>query len=353
MQNKFLTRSICFWSFGLTLLLILPNIANAHVIYPYEVVFQTPTWQSIKKQYSVSLAQDAEKMPIQKENVESPVSQEEAPPQPANPQELRDAIKQTTELLRDIQRLKKLAVRNKVTGIEELSVIQAQIIEFQNRLKAAKVSTGREILEDFWQENFWEQITPLRLKIELPNELREIAKRLKEADRLIASPAMQKAFVGLGVNLDAVKNKITEIRAAYENAKSLYDANNLEEIDEAMQIIRENGNHPGNITSMMFGIRETWNRLRQIRDEELRNAIKEALQPIIEAINEGDYQEAQFLQNEIGQELDRIINKALEAGLRGNKRNDLLNRLNKLENLLEEKSGQQGAAKEEPSRMGP
>lgn len=333
-------KKIIFLIFSFGIYFIVSNGASAHLIYPYKPVYKTPILSSIKNNANVRLAQDAppEVTPVEKREAPS-LEGEEAPPQPLNPQELKDAIRQTSDLIREIRRLKKQAVRNKVNGVtEELNALEAQVIEFQKRLKAAKIQDGREVLEDFWQENFWEQINPLRIKIDLPNELREIAKRLKEAERMLATQSTQKAFTGLGINLEAVKSKLAEIRAAYENTQNLYNAGNIDEVDEAMQVIREPGNHPGNILGILSGARETWNRLRQIRDQAIRDAIKEVLQPIIDAINDSDYQEAQFLQNEIGQELDRIFIKAMQANMRSNNRNDILKRLDKLENLLGEKS---------------
>lgn len=253
------------------------------------------------------------------------------------PGEIKNVVGQiNNDLRREVKNLRKLAKINKVGGVDEdLNAFDAKLDDIHARLKATALEEAREVLEDFYRENYYEQLNPIRTKIELPKELKEIDKRLRESEKLVGNKSVQKAFDGLGIKVEAVKNKLTEMRAAYETAKNLLATGNFEDLEETFQPLREV--HSGTVSGVLQGIREIWSRIRQVRDLEVRDALIRFLAPAVNAINEGDYEELMFIQEEIGQEFDRLLEKALRANLRGRTRSDFLERLQQLDSLIEGK----------------
>lgn len=252
------------------------------------------------------------------------------------PNEIKNVFKQIGDLAREVKNLRKQAKTNKVGGMDEqLNTFEAKLGVIQSKIKETPLDDVREVLEEFYQENYWEQLNPIRAKIELPREFKEIERRLLESEKLINSKSVLKALEGLGIKVEAVKNKITEIRASYEAAKSMMTLGEFEDLEETLQPIREN--HPGMISGTLNGVRDFWNRLRQVKDKEVQEAILGFLDPVVNAVNEGDYQELMYIQKEIGPQLDRLLNKAMQANLRGKTKSNFLENLEKLEALIEGK----------------
>lgn len=252
------------------------------------------------------------------------------------PDEIKNVVGQINDLRREVKNLRKQAKINKVGGLDdEFNAFEAKFADVPAKLKATPLDEAREVLEEFYRENYWEQLNPLRVKIELPKELKELERRLRESEKMVANKSVLKALAGLGIKVEAVKNKLTEMRAAYEAAKNLLAAGDFEDLEETLQPLREI--HSGMVNGMLQGVREVWSRIRQVRDLEVRDALIRFLAPVVNAINEGDYEELTFIQEEIGEEFDRLLEKALRANLRGRTRSDFLERLQQLDSLIEGK----------------
>jgi len=148
----------------------------------------------------------------------------------------------------------------------------------------------------------------------------------------------KKTFVVEGVDVEKVKATVEEIRTAVNQAKENLAQNNLEEAGESLQVIHEGGFHPGEMMGVLNRLSEITRRLKKIKSEEIKNDIKEVLSPVYEAVNIGDFREANMLLNEIERELWKIMDAVKSKSTINT---DMRSRMEKLEQKLQQKIQQE------------
>lgn len=266
------------------------------------------------------------------------------------PDELRGEVQQTREQLKEIKRLLKnkgLASADKAA----LTGLSTTVTDWQKKLAAAqkKPCDGtRDLVEEYREENYWEQINPIRRRVELPRELKTIDRDLKDLEKLVANKKFQAFYPELGGNLETLKTKIVERKGIVTsvNAALSQGSEAGENLDELMEPFHEGG-HPGEILGVIHGMTELAKAWTRIKDTEIREAFKTALEPIVTAINEGEWRDARETAEPLQPVMERIMRK-LENALKSKRgRSDLLKSLNDLEQKIEEKLG-----KEAPEQKG-
>ena len=115
-----------------------------------------------------------------------------------------------------------------------------------------------------------------------------------------------------------------------------------EAAQEAMQELRDSGGHPGEIESTIFRFRDIKNMLKRVKDTAVRNEVDGVLQEVVTAFNEGDYRQARETMDEYTDDLQRLINTFIKSKINNNNRNDSINKINSLENLIQSKLGNGG-----------
>jgi len=192
----------------------------------------------------------------------------------------------------------------------------------------------REALQEFYDEQFWETISTLRAKIELPKQLAEVKKQLKRVQKMLK----QKAFQNLGFDLNAINQRLDEIQAIYDEAQAKYQAGELEEAMEAMRDIFE-GMHPGELNAILNQFRKIRLRMKALRNPEVKAAIEDILSEVITVTNSGDFREANMALNEIQKELMNLMLKYKKApGILDSKTKE---KIDKLESIIREKLGKE------------
>jgi len=256
-----------------------------------------------------------------------------------DPQEIKQVLSQLNDLRRQIRQVLKKAqkVAAFANEVSELQRLLSEVDKFSNAIKNAVLEDVREALGEFYDAQLWETVDNIRTKIELPQELKFIEKDLKRLGKLIASKKFSIERVDLGI----VRTTVEEIKNALAEARSQFDQGNFEDAREALQIIHE-GAHPGEIYGVLQQLREMNQRFKKFKTE-VKDVFHEALEPVYEAVNGGDFREANMMLQDIRNDLWRLFDK-----VRGKSRvnEDMKQNLQKLEERLQQK--QQQIQEEQP-----
>lgn len=257
-----------------------------------------------------------------------------------DPRELKQVFNQFNDLKRQVKQVLKKAQKQTAFAneVSELNSLSSEIDGFSNAIRNAAPGDQREALQEFYDAQLWETLNSIRVKIELPQELKNIEKDLKRLEKLIASKKFSIEKVDLGI----VRTAIDEIKSAVAEARSQFEQGNFEDAREALQIIHE-GSHPGEIFGILQQLRDMGQRLKRVKAE-VKEAFHEVLAPVYEAIQNGDFREANMMLQDIRNDLWRLFDK-VKGKSRVNE--DLQQKLQNLEDRLQQK--QQQMQNEQPA----
>ncbi|MDO8474287.1 MAG: hypothetical protein Q7S62_01985 [bacterium] len=250
-----------------------------------------------------------------------------------DPRELKQVVSQINDLKRQIKQVLKKAQKAVAFAneVSELNNLLSEVDRFSNTIKNAAPEDQRDALQEFYDAQLWETLNGIRTKIELPQELKSIEKDLKRLEKLIAS----KKFSIERIDLTVVRTTIEEIKNAVTQARSEFNQGNFEDAREALQIIHE-GAHPGEIYGVLQQLREMNQRFKRFTTE-VKDVFHEALEPVYEAVNSGDFREANMMLQDIRNDLWRLFDK-VKGKSRVNE--DMQQKLQKLEERLQQKQQQ-------------
>src|SRR3989338_344021 len=257
-----------------------------------------------------------------------------------DPRELKQVQSQINDLKRQIKQVlkkaqKKAAFANEVT---ELNSLLSEVDGFSNAIKNAALEDQRDALQEFYDAQLWETLNNIRVKIELPQELKNIEKDLKRLEKLVAA----KSFSVERVDLGMIRVTIGEIKSAVAEARSQFNQGNFEDAREALQVIYE-GAHPGEVMGVLQQLRDMNQRIKKLKAE-VKTIFHEALAPVYEAIQNGDFREANMMLQDIRNDLQRLLGKVQgKSGVN----EDMRQNLQKLEERLQQK--QQQMQNEQPA----
>lgn len=249
---------------------------------------------------------------------------------PPNPQECRDARRQIRDQFRELNRFEKM-LRKAQFGqeLDALIALRAKLKQFD--VGIAQECT-RDRLQEFFDEQVWEQTNAFRCKVELPQQFVQIERELKRLERSATAKKLATA------RLDAEKfaMHLGEVKQALTAAKSGVASGSCEDANEAMQTIYE-GKHPGEVNGVVQRLSDLGVQLARVRDAAVRQDFNDVLQPIIDSANEGDFREANQALNDVFNELQQLLSRV--TGTRRFRGNELDQRLERLNGLIEAKLG--------------
>lgn len=257
-----------------------------------------------------------------------------------DPRELKQVFNQLNDLKRQIKQVLKKAQKQAAFANEvaELNSLSSEIDGFSSAIRNAAPEDQREALQGFYDAQLWETLNNIRVKIELPQEFKNIEKDLKRLEKLIA----QKKFSIEKVDLGIVRAMIDDIKGAVSEARSQFNQGNFEDAREALQVIYE-GAHPGEVMGVIQQLRDMNQRIKKLKAE-VKEVFHEALAPVYEAIQNGDFREANMMLQDIRNDLWRLLDKVKgKSGVNA----DMQQKLQNLEDRLQQK--QQQMQNEQPA----
>lgn len=253
-----------------------------------------------------------------------------------NPREIKlalsDISKMKSDLKRSATKLKKL--QNTADDLHKITEIQTQLDQYQKDLKnpTEEMSIG-DIIHEFRDNNFWEEVQAIRAKVELPTEIARLNKDLARVKKLVGN----KTYAKLGFDMTAFAGRLDEIAANIKSIHGQYNAGELEAAMEEMRDVGESG-HPGEIYGVLARTRDILQRTKSIRSKDIRTQITEIIQPVIDSFNAGDYRDASEALDQISQELMQLQTKMMRAT---NLDEVTSQRFEKLQQMIDDKLGKQ------------
>ncbi|MDO8621756.1 MAG: hypothetical protein Q7R80_00820 [bacterium] len=255
---------------------------------------------------------------------------EATPDEKPNPQECRDVRKQIRDQFRELNRFEKLLRKLGLTAdLERLIALRAKLKQYD-----AGIASGctRDRLQEFWDEQVWEEINTFRCKAELPQQFVQMERDFK---RLVRQAAPKRLAV-TGLNAAAFNAHVEKSKQALAEAKAAVASGSCEDANEAMQTFWEEGLSPGDMMGIVNRLYDLGSQLKRVKDVNVRAEFQEVLQPIIDAANEGDFRDANQAMNDVYNELQQLLYKVIAS-----RRYKYAPRLDKLEALLDGKFGKE------------
>lgn len=274
--------------------------------------------------------------PAPPESTVQPTPADHEPPevseQPPNPQECRDARRQIRDQFRELNRFEKM-LRKLGLGqdLEKLIALRAKLKQYDTGIASG---CTRDRIQEFYDEQVWEDINAFRCKAELPQQFVQMERDFKRLDR----QAAPKRLAITGLNAEQFAAHVGQARQALAVAKTAVASGSCEDANEAMQTFWEEGLNPGEMMGVVNRLYDLGGQLKRVKDASVRVEFQEVLQPIIDAANEGDFRDANQAMNDIYNELQQLLYKVIAS-----RRYKYAPRLDKLEALLEGKFGKEEA----------
>lgn len=226
-----------------------------------------------------------------------------------DPQELQQVRRQIKELTSELKRIERQAQKGGLQKfVDEIRTLANEVAELTAKINSPGLT--REVLQDFYDAQFWERLNEFRLKIEAPKELARIEKDLKRLPKFLAR--LQKVQLA-GLDLSRLQSVADELRARVDAAKAAIAAGDFEEASEHLRDIHDSELGPGDIMGIAQRLPEIARMLKNIRDASMRAEVLDVLSPIFAAINDGEFREANFMLNDFMNEFGRLMQYARSA----------------------------------------
>ena len=256
-----------------------------------------------------------------------------------DPRELQQVLREIKDLKKELNRLAKQA--GKTAGREatlaDVNALLGQVSGFESNINSG--TNVQEAIQEFREAEIWQDLNKIRAKIEIPKQKSQWEKEIKKLEKILN----QKKFQNLGLELSGVKTKLEENRAGLAKIQEFYNAGEFEEAMEEFNSLREDFN-PVDVGNILQRTQELTNRLKTIKNAEVRNKVKEIYQEVIDNFNQGEYRVAWELMNESWQDIMNLVSKASSVGKKqGYSKEGFLQMSNKLEQQVKGKAEEKRA----------
>ena len=238
---------------------------------------------------------------------------EEQPEPQIDPREIRQTLRDITQMQRELKRFLKTLKKYKADTSEVDQLLEA-INQYRTAISGSDMEVVRDAVHEFRDENYWETIQIIRAKVELPSQLARTKKELTKLEKTLKSSVYQK----LGVNVGGVNAYISDSRARISQMESLLNSGDFDELNSFMQENQDTP-MPGELLEVLSRLKEVDSRLKRVRDAGAKAKIQEILSGVIQLVNEGEYREARDLMNQNTQQIQQIANPSSNNRNAGNR----------------------------------
>jgi|GEM_PF-6290204 len=258
------------------------------------------------------------------------------PPQEVN-NAVRDIKRQMSEINSMLRKIKSL----------KLDKMQGPLNDLLNKLGAYHASITksfgadqREALQNYWDAQLGEQINAFNAQINIPNDLNHAKKDLERLEKKFSQSAYKKALEYFNFDIADFAGLAAAKKKAISTIEELLASG---EAGEAQELMQENfynpeGWHPGDLQGLLDMFRDMQQRMKRVKDEEVKAAIIELLEPIIDAMKEGDVRGARETMEQLARELQKYENQLFKAYPQGIGKKTRAS-LDSLQSLIEKKFG--------------
>lgn len=276
------------------------------------------------------------------------IREEFVPPQELN-NVFRDIKKQQQELVRYKKQMIKLT--GGTGGLEMIEKLQTQLDAHKNSITQTVGREQRDAMQDYWDAQIWDEINKIRAVVELPKEMKNIVRDLKIVQKNVQAKAYQQAFKYFGVNIERLQQALVVKQATIDQINNYVVGGNGEGAFLLLEEDIHQGWHPGDIRHFSDMMRETYQRMKDLDDTEIKDQITSILSSIVDTFNQGDYREAKEAFVQFGDQMQKY-ERLFQRYYKGNAEFDqkTTSALEKLESLIQEKlqNGEVPSTKQAP-----
>ncbi len=254
-----------------------------------------------------------------------------------DPRELQQVLREIRDLRSQIKQVVNQARRNPAFAddLAKLNATAAELAQFDSGIRSGAASGGsvRELVQEFRDNQYWDQMNAIRAKVQMPNEIKQIKTTIRRLERSLSVKSIQ----GIGLDIAKVQGLLGEMKQQVAQAESQLAAGNYEEAQEAMQFFHEGG-HPGEIEGTIYRVRDIKTMLRRVKDAQIRAEVDKVLQEVIDAFNAGEYRDARETMDEYADDLQRLIQRFVQVrSFQGKSRADSFSKIRNLDELIRAK----------------
>lgn len=255
------------------------------------------------------------------------------------PQEIKQALseikRQQQELTRYKKQMAKLA--GGASGVEMIEKLLATLEFHKNSITQAVGRDQRDAMQDYRDAQIWEEINKIRAVVELPKEMKNITRDLKIVQKNVKAKSYQQALKYFGIDIVALQAGLDAKQATIDQINAFVAEGNVEEAFLLLEEDIHQGWHPGDVRQFSDMMRETYQRMKGLKDTELKDQIMLILSSIVETFNQGDYREAKDAFIQFGDQMQKYENlfRKYYGGRELDEKSQ--NALEKLETLIQEK----------------
>ncbi len=232
-----------------------------------------------------------------------------------DPREIRQTLRDITQMQRQLKGFLRTLKRYKAdTG--EVDQLLEKMNQYRTTISGSDMEAVREAVHEFRDENLWETINVIRVKVELPKQIAQMKKELSRLEKTIRAAVYQK----MGVDVSSITAYISDSRARISQMESLLNSGDFDEINSLMQENQENP-MPGELMEVLSRLKQIDSRMKRVRDAGTKAKIQEMLSEVVQLVNEGEYREARDLMNQNMQQIMQIINPPRNNGNNRNTKN--------------------------------
>lgn len=276
---------------------------------------------------------------------------EEAKEELVDPREVQQVLRELRDINRELKRFAKQLAKLPNSS-DDVSAIHNLITQVENyRMAVNSGENLRDAIQDFRDAQMWDELNKFRAKVEVPKEMKNWNKEIKKIEKLLKQKKIQNASSEFGFDLEGARTKIQELKVGLSNVQEYYSAGDLESAIEEFDGLRQEL-QPWDLGNVLQRFNELAARLKKVKDQQIKEQVKETLSEIVSNFNDGDYQLARELMEENFNDLLQIIFKASGGVKNWGKKYDkegMMDTMEKIENKMKEKIEEKKIQKEPES----
>lgn len=256
------------------------------------------------------------------------------------PREIKQVFQEIKNQQQELNRYKKQLAKV-VGGSATLGMIENLLVQletYKTNISQAVGRDQRDAMQDFRDAQIWEEINKIRAVVELPKEMKNIVRDLKIVQKNVKSASYQKALKFFEIDIEKLRTNLDAKQAVVDQINAF---SNEGDVENAFLLLEEDihqGWHPGDVRHFSDMMRETHQRMKGLKDSEIRDQIMFILSSIVDTFNQGDYREAKdgFIQfGDQMQKYERLFQRYYKGGDEFDEKTQ--NALEKLESIIQNK----------------
>ncbi|MBI4272301.1 hypothetical protein HY621_00405 [Candidatus Uhrbacteria bacterium] len=256
------------------------------------------------------------------------------------PQDIKNAMNDVKRQLKELANYKKQILKAAAdTDTSKIDQLVSQINGHKTNIESSKGRDQKDALQEFWGNNYWDEINKLRAQVELPKELKQILKEIAFAEKDSKARNVQKAFEFFGLDYSQLAKLVTAKKESIAQIQSLANNGDFEAASELMQESIHEGWHPGDLRHFMGMMRETHERMKNIKDDQILEQILAIMEPIGQSFMEEDVRGARDAMVEFTDQMrkyESLFRPYYRGGVKELSKKTL-GALDKLEGLIQKK----------------